>query len=142
VGFSDGESTFSLVPRYDSGHKLTKFEFRFVIGLHLDDKNVLVSMHNGLAVGNINESGEECKFVVSGKEGIRKLISIFDKYNLNTTKYLDYLDFKEAFNLYHSRNGPLTEELKDKLMKLKSGMNSGRACFDMPSNHNIKITTY
>ena len=27
-------------------------------------------------------------------------------------------------------------------MKLKSGMNSGRACFDMPSNHNIKITTY
>jgi hypothetical protein len=44
-----------------------------------------------------------------------------DKYNLNTTKYLDYTDFKEAFNLYHSRNGVLTEELKDKIIKLKSG---------------------
>lgn len=63
-----------------------------------------------MAVGNINENTEVCKFVVSDKEGIIKLISIFDKYNLNTTKYLDYTDFKEAFNLYHSRNGVLTEE--------------------------------
>jgi hypothetical protein len=147
VGFSDGESNFSIVPSYgesgvsSSATKITKFNFRFTIGLHRDDKNALLSIHNLLAVGNINENGAECKFVVSDKEGIRKLISIFDKYNLNTTKYLDYLDFKEAFNLYHSRNGVLTEELKDKLMKLKSGMNSNRISFNMPSNH-IKITTY
>lgn len=90
-------------------------------------------------MGNINVTDEECRLVVSDKEGIRKLISIFDKYNLNTTKYLDYLDFKKAFNLYHSRNGVLTEELKGKLIKLKSGMNTNRINFDMPSNH-IKIT--
>jgi hypothetical protein len=142
VGFSDGESNFSIVPLYDkSGNKLNKFSFRFTIGLHRDDKNVLVNIHNILAVGNINERGEECKFVVSDKEGIIKLIKIFDKYNLNTSKYLDYLDFKKAFNLYHSRNGLLSEELKDKLMKLKSGMNSNRISFNMPENH-IKITTY
>jgi len=81
----------------------------------------LVYIRNLLAVGNINENTEVCKFVVSDKEGIIKLISIFEKYNLNTTKYLDYTDFKEAFNLYHSRNGVLTEELKDKIIKLKSG---------------------
>jgi len=142
VGFSDGEASFSVVPMYDkSGNKLSTFNFRFAIGLHIDDKNVLVSIHKRLAVGNINESGEECRLVVSDKEGIIKLIRIFDKYNLNTTKYLDYLDFKEAFNLYHSRNGMLTEELKDKLIKLKSGMNSNRTSFNIPSNH-IKITTY
>ena len=142
VGFSDGESNFSIVPLYDkSGNKLNKFSFRFTIGLHRDDNNVLLSICNRLAIGNINESDEECKFVVSDKEGIIKLIRIFDKYNLNTTKYLDYLDFKEAFNLYHSRNGLLSEELKDKLMKLKSGMNSNRISFNMPENH-IKITTY
>ena len=142
VGFSDGESNFSIVPLYDkSGNKLNKFSFRFTIGLHRDDKNVLVNIHNILAVGNINERGEECKFVVSDKEGIIKLIKIFDKYNLNTSKYLDYLDFKKPFNLYHSRNGLLSEELKDKLMKLKSGMNSNRISFNMPENH-IKITTY
>lgn len=142
VGFSDGESNFSIVPIYgENGNKISKFNFRFTVGLHRDDKNVLVFMHNLLAVGNINESGEEYKFVVSDKEGIKKLISIFDKFNLNTTKYLDYLDFKEAFNLYHNRNGVLTEELKDKLIKLKSGMNSNRISFNMPFNH-IKITTY
>jgi len=103
VGFSDGESNFSIVPSYgesgvsSSATKITKLNFRFTIGLHRDDKNALLSIHNLLAVGNINENGAECKFVVSDKEGIRKLISIFDKYNLNTTKYLDYLDFKEAF---------------------------------------------
>jgi LAGLIDADG endonuclease len=144
VGFSDGESNFSIVSKYDqsgASSKINKFSFRFTIGLHIDDKNVLVTMRNLLGVGNINENSEECKFIVSDKEGIRKLISIFDKYKLNTTKYLDYVDFKEAFNLYHSRNGVLTEELRDKLIKLKSGMNSNRINFNMPSNH-IKITTY
>jgi hypothetical protein len=141
VGFSDGESNFSIVPMYDKSGTPYKFSFRFAIGLHIDDKNALVSMHNLLAVGRINETNDECKFIVSDAEGLRKLISIFDKYKLNTTKYLDYMDFKEAFNLYHSRNGVITEELKDKLLKFKSGMNSNRINFNMPSNH-IKITTY
>lgn len=140
VGFSDGESNFSIAPGYN-GDKIQKFSFRFAIALHIDDKNALVHIRNLLAVGNINESTKECKFVVSDKKGMIKLISIFDKYNLNTTKYLDYMDFKEAFNLYHSRNGVLTEELKDKIVKLKSGMNSKRTNFNMPSNH-IRITTY
>ena len=39
-------------------------------------------------------------FVVTKKDDMIFLISIFDKYTLNTTKYLDYLDFKKAFNLY------------------------------------------
>jgi hypothetical protein len=126
---------------YDKSGTSCKFSFRFAIGLHIDDKNALISMHNLLAVGRINETNDECKFIVSDAEGLRKLISIFDKYKLNTTKYLDYMDFKEAFNLYHSRNGVITEELKDKLLKFKSGMNSNRINFNMPSNH-IKITTY
>jgi hypothetical protein len=144
VGFSDGESNFSIVAKYDeSGASSSPAgrSFRFTIGLHIDDKNVLVTMRNLLGIGNVNENSEECKFIVSDKEGIRKLISIFDKYKLNTTKYLDYVDFKEAFNLYHSRNGVLTEELRDKIIELKSGMNSNRINFNMPSNH-IKITTY
>jgi hypothetical protein len=45
VGFSDGESSFNIVPMYDkSGNKLNKFSFRFQIGLHIDDKNVLISI--------------------------------------------------------------------------------------------------
>lgn len=103
---------------------------------------VLVYICDRLAVGNINESGEECRFAVSDKEGILKLISIFDKYKLNTTKYLDYLDFKKAFNLYSNRNGLLAEELKDKIMEIKNGMNSNRNTFNMPLDHEILITPY
>ena len=142
VGFSDGESNFSILPKYDElKNKINRFNFRFTIGLHQDDQNVLVHIHNLLGVGYISENNEECKFVVSDKDGIGKLISIFDQYNLNTTKYLDFLDFKKAFNLYYCRDGVLTEELKYKIIKIKSGMNSNRTDFSMPSNH-IKITSY
>jgi hypothetical protein len=40
---------------------------------------------------------------------IYKLIAIFDEYNLNTTKYLDYLDFKKSFNLYKGRDKTIKE---------------------------------
>lgn len=142
VGFSDGLSNFSIVPKYDlSVSKINRFTFAFSIRLHIDDKNVLVYIRNRLSIGSINESGEECKFSVTDKEGIEKLLNIFDEYKLNTTKYLDYLDFKEAFNLYHKRDGLLTEELKERIIELKSGMNLNRSIIDMPKDH-IKITTY
>ena len=141
-GFSDAESNFSIVPKYDkNGDKIVGFNFRFTIGLHLDDKHVLVFIHNLLGIGNINETDNECKFIVSDKESIKKLISIFNRYHLNTTKYLDYLDFKEAFILYTTRDGLLKEQLIDKLMLFKNRMNTNRVYFNMPLNH-IKITTY
>lgn len=140
VGFSDGESNFSIVP-VENSNKINKFSFRFTIGLHSDDKNVLIYIQNLLGVGYIYENNKECKFIISDIQGIIKLIDIFDNYNLNTTKYLDYLNFKKAFNLYHNRNGLLTEQLIDKLIELKNGMNSNRTNLDMPDNH-IKITTY
>jgi hypothetical protein len=43
-------------------------------------------------------------FTITSSEGTSHLISIFDKYNLNTTKYLDYLNLKEAFKLYQERD--------------------------------------
>ena len=141
VGFSDAESNFSIVPQYENtGNKINRFNFRFTIGLHIDDKDVLLNIQNLLGIGNITENNSECKFIVSDKESIRKLISIFDKYNLNTSKYLDYCDFKEAINLYYGRNGVLTEQLKQKLINLKEGMNTKRTKFI--TNHQIKITSY
>lgn len=142
MGFSDGESNFSIIPKLDkNGTKINRFSFRFTIKLHIDDNNVLVYVQNTLGIGIVNEEGEECKFVVSNIEGIRSLIAIFDVYNLNTTKYLDYMDFREAFNLYQGRNGLVSDELKDKILNLKNSMNSNRTNFNMPSNH-IKITAY
>jgi hypothetical protein len=70
------------------------------------------------------------------------LIPIFDKFTLNTTKYLDYLDFKKAFFMFKNRKiSELTlQELYLNIIKLKEGMNSKRVNFVLPENHNIVIT--
>ena len=85
---------------------MTGFSFEFRIGLHVDDLAVLQFIKDKLGIGNITikSTGDICTFSVSNEEGIYALISIFDKYNLNTTKYLDYLDFRKAFILYKERD--------------------------------------
>jgi len=105
--------------------------------------DVLEFIKNKLKVGNarVKTRGEEflAEFSVSNKEGLYALFSIFDQYNLNTTKYLDYLDFRKAFILYHERDKNLSPEDKDRLMdqilELKNGMNSQRTNFNMPSRN-------
>ena len=54
---------------------------------------------------------DECIFSVTNQKGMALLIEIFDKYNLNTTKFLDYLDLKEAFLFYTNRSKDLNPEM-------------------------------
>ena len=69
VGFSDAESNFSIVPQYETGgNKINRFNFRFTIGLHKDDKDVLLNIHNLLNIGNVVEYNNECKFIVTDKK--------------------------------------------------------------------------
>ena len=140
VGFSDGESNFSIVPKLDNnGIKINRFTFMFVISLHIDDLNVLMYIKTELGIGNVSVNNNECKFVVTDKIGINKLIYIFEKHNLNSSKYLDYFDFRKAFKLYHGREGILTEQLKSKILELKNNMNTNRNKFNMPIAHKVVI---
>ena len=68
------------------------FSFKFSIGLHIDDLNVLNNIKDKLGFGNIYISNNTCHFNVIRKDDILKLINIFDIYLLNSTKRLDYLD--------------------------------------------------
>lgn len=140
VGFSDAESSFSIVPKQDSKGNINRFTFMFVIGLHKDDYEALKYIQNKLKIGAVRIAKDECKYIVTKKEEISKLISLFDTHNLNTSKYLDYLDFKKAFNIYFNREGDLTEELKNKILELKDGMNKKRIDFNMPADHKIIVT--
>jgi hypothetical protein len=81
-------------------------------------------------------------YTVTNIEGTNLLISIFDKYNLNSTKYLDYLKYKEAFLTYIKRNElSLSKvELTNKLVELKDSMNTKRINTTMPIDHKIVIT--
>lgn len=138
VGFSDGESNFQIQVRYKDAEK-TKVKgvnFSFAIALHIDDLAVLQYIKDTLGTGSITtkSTGDVCVFSVTSKEGLYKLISIFDEYNLNTTKYLDYLDFRQAFILYHERDPDLYKLDKntiiDQILELKNGMNNQRTSLD------------
>lgn len=142
VGFTDAEGNFSI-----NGHlkkdKLTiaSFSFIFKIGLHKDDEKVLRDIKDRLGIGGVRIYKDECIFSVTDQKGIALLIDIFDKYNLNTSKYLDYLDFKKAFHFYCNRDENLSPfMIKDTIIQLKNKMNTNRLNFDRPNNSEIVIT--
>jgi hypothetical protein len=113
----------------------------FKITLHKDDEGVLRYIKDKLGVGGVRLYKDECIFNVTDQKGIALLISIFDKYNLNTSKYLDYLDFKEAFLFYLNRDKNYISSLvNDKVLNLKNRMNTNRVSFDRPENSKIIIT--
>jgi hypothetical protein len=131
------------------GLTLSKVGFMFKIALHIDDEEVLRYISAKLGVGGVRVYKNECIFSVTDKKGILLLISIFDKYNLNTSKYLDYLDFKQAFFYYINRNNNLDSEtkitsgaIKKKIIELKNKMNTNRINFDRPESSKIIITKY
>ena len=143
AGFSDGESNFTIVFQKNKEGDITWVSFRFSIELHIDDIDTLKYIRSKLNIGNeIAVYGNSCKFTVIHKEDIYKLVSIFDKYNLNTTKYLDYLDFKKAFQLYCENNIKDKRTLIDQLLTIKEGMNNNRINFNFPKDHNIVISDY
>jgi hypothetical protein len=68
------------------------------------------------------------------------IIAIFSKYNLNSTKHLNFLAFERAFLLYMKNNSlEARKEVKPILEGIKSEMNSQRTDFNLPLNH-YKIT--
>jgi hypothetical protein len=56
---------------------------------------------------------------------VLSLIEFFDKYPMYTRKFLDYLDWKEIWNLKKSKTH-LTMEGYDKILNIAHNMNSGR----------------
>jgi hypothetical protein len=126
----------------------------FKIALHKDDEKVLRHISAKLGVGGVRLYKNECIFSVTDKKGILLLITIFDNYNLNTSKYLDYLDFKEAFFHYINRYNNLEADAyisllskirsrtKNKIIELKNKMNTNRVNFNRPVNSKVIITKY
>lgn len=142
VGFTDAEGNFTI-SRLLKKDKLTisSFTFIFKITLHKDDEKVLRIIQERLGIGGVRIYKDECIFTVTDKKGITLLISIFDKFNLNTSKYLDYLDFKEAFLFYFNRDNNLNpDSVKDIMFEFKNRMNTNRIIFDRPENSKIVIT--
>lgn len=131
----------------------TACSFEFSITLHKDDGPLLRAIQTRLNIGHVNIRGNRAIFIIGTKAALLILFEILDKYPLNTTKYLNYLAFKQAYEVYHKARLDsksmehedslnLMLQTKTELLGLRSTMNRQRVDFTMPEGHSINITAY
>jgi len=141
-GLTDGEGTFYILRKNDRG----SFEFNFLIGLHIDDVNMLRFIREVLGTGKVVTSGKVARFSITSIKGIAKIIDILTEYPLNTTKLLNFLAFKKAYELYTSSKSK--EDVAQFINELKNSMNNKRTDFNMPyppsgdQDYKPRITSY
>lgn len=142
-GFTDAEGCFII----QTDVRLTKeynFKFIFRITLHIDDLACLEFIKNTLQIGNVrvNTKSSEVVYEVSAQHEIETILAIFNKFNLNTIKHLNFIAFEQAFRLYLENNKQeARKELKSEILSLKESMNKQRKDFTMPMNH-YNISNY
>lgn len=138
-GFIEAEGCFRIKPTSVNG-----FQFLFSIVLHDDDIKVLKYIQSMLGIGDVSNIGSKSSqvyFEVNIQSEILMIIAIFAKYNLNSTKYLNYLAFVQAYILYTKDNSrTYRKEIKPFISDIVLAMNSQRTDFTMPANHNLVIT--
>ena len=90
-GFTDAEGCFHIYKRRGN-----YFEFRFSIGLHIDDKAALDYIYDNLQIGKVKLNIKEnvVTYNVIANDEIAILIEIFSKFNLNSNKHLNFLTFR------------------------------------------------
>ena len=96
-GFIDSEGNFYI----ESMNNGRSYRFNFQITLHIDDISTLYLIKIKLGIGEIRDRDTKAVFTIRVQKDIVKIINILSKNPLNTKKkYLDFSDFKRAFELY------------------------------------------
>lgn len=134
-GFIDSEGNFYI----ESMNNGRSYRFNFQITLHIDDISTLYLIKRKLGIGEIRDRGTKAVFTIRAQKDIVKIINILSKNPLNTKKYLDFFDFKRAFELY-TNSKEKTSELIEEISQIKRGMNKSRTSFDMPIEYKYRIT--
>lgn len=91
---TDGEGNFYIKRR---SADTSVYSFKFSIGVHIDDKDMLIFIQKTLGIGKVYTTGKVAQYEVFDLKGVAKIIEIFTQYPLNSTKLLNFLDFKKAF---------------------------------------------
>lgn len=137
-GFTDAEGCFLVSPNRGSS-----FTFKFKIKLHIDDVEALNIIQNTLQLGKVRVSrtDPEATLEITVQQEIAVIIAIFSKYNLNTTKHLNFLAFEQAFWLYTEQNSKEARlKLKPEIDIIRGKMNFQRTDFNLKSEHKFNIT--
>lgn len=137
-GLVDGEGCFLINVSGKGG-----ISFKFSIYLHKDDVSMLKYIAQRLKVGNVYEGDHFASYNVGSRSELPKIIGIFDKNPLNTTKNLNFISFKKGYMLYFNRTSSrASPELREEILNIKNQMNKLQVNFKQPDEHEIKITPY
>ena len=135
AGFADAECNFyvGISPLNN------KIIFRFKIGLHIDDREALDFIRDKLGFGHIYlKSNNSVDFIIHRNADIANIIKIFQKYPIQSTKWLNFIDFAECFELFSSKS----DDFKNKTLNIKKQMNNSRTNFKLPITKKIQISAY
>lgn len=126
TGFSDGEACFHLAvnkhKRFKHGYSLGA---SFKIHLHSRDLPLLEKIKSYFGVGNIYELKKgTIQYQVTSIKELKVILDHFDKYPLVTSKWADYILFKQGIELILNKAHLTTEGLR-KFIALKASMNWG-----------------
>ena len=113
VGFADGDGTFNV---YINPQE-TKVNFTFKIGQSYYNIKLLYLIKSKLGVGDISLKEDSklrtAAYRIRNKEFIlNKIIPIFDKYPLLTSKRFDYLKFKECLIISFREDIPQSKKIE------------------------------
>ena len=112
VGFTDGDGCFSIVK---SGGT---FRLQFSLSQSEYNLRLLYYIKKNLGYGSVSKSSKQNwgNFRITDRKVLNQVIfPIFDKYPLLTSKYFNYVRFKEAY--YILENKELTTEMKNKMIE-------------------------
>lgn len=115
--------------------------------MHKDDATMLKYIKNRLNIGTVYIREHFASFSVINKSDMLKICRIFDISPLNTTKHLNYVMFKKAYELYFNTNSSASQGkdknvITEEILSLKNQMNKKRTHFNQQEGHRINITPY
>jgi hypothetical protein len=147
TGLTDGEGSFQITIQDMKGKGLTGFKpfLEFKITQKKYSHELLIKVKEFFQCGRIsvdNSKTETMKYVVTDiNDIVGKVIPHFDQYNLKTSKYLNFIDFKEgALLLFEKEHFTLFGI--SKLRNIKSRMNRARSFedkFNFCWNHCLEV---
>src|SRR5690606_40565209 len=96
-GFVDAEGSFLIQI------VLYRIKLIFTLCLHKDELPLIKYIAQRLGVGSLSVKEKVANYTISSKDELLKIFSILDKQSLNTSKNLNYIIFRQAYDLYFSR---------------------------------------
>lgn len=122
VGFTDGDGTFSINRQSNNKWSLT-----FKLSQSTYNLRLLYFIKSQLGVGQLNiEKNNMANFRIRDRLLLKSIIfPIFDKYPLLTTKYFNYIKFKEAYSVLSDNSLSSTEKntIMTKIVNSKPSVN-------------------